>query len=220
MGLSLSTFQYAASASGPTVVTVTIPAGAAVGVIVLMDGDGGLGYFQGALSDTVNTYTASGGSNSGGAALYCDSFYSLNVGAATTVTYTPSASYSGHLYNVTVDVWVWTVSGGTATFGSQSSLGQSAPGTGTDAITSNAVTCAAGSVVMGGNRDNGAGVVSIGTGFTLDVSEDAVYTAEHGAFSSNHAATFTTSVGTDTPILSQAISFGFNSSGVPVAWWV
>lgn len=217
MSFTLSTFGANQTISGTTnQVTLTIPPGAAVGITVNMHGSSGASYLTGSVADTgSNTYTSAGGaaftSNGGINYNYTDAFYCLNTGSsATSVTYT-MPYVAANIDSCLVAVWVWTVAGGTATFGSQSSNGQNAPGTGADAITSGSVTCATGSVIMGFNRDLGSGTVSVGTGFTSDYSAFGEYTAEHGAFSASQAATFTTTVGADNPVMSQAISFGLGS---------
>jgi hypothetical protein len=222
MGLSLSTSGgFSQSSVSSTSITITVPANAAVGLLVNYEGGTAFqGYFAGTCTDTGgNTYTNAGGGSFGPTA-YCDSFYILNTGSsATSITYTVNAAYASTSI-IDLAAWVWTVSGGTANFGSQSNNGQSAVGTGTDAITTNSVTCAAGSVVMGFTLSpGGTGPISAGTGFISDYTQFNVLQAEHGAFSSNHAATFTTATGADNT-LSNAISFGFTaSSGVSVAWW-
>jgi hypothetical protein len=219
MGLSLSTSGGTQTGAAATV-TITIPANSAVGLLAELNGSGGMGYHQGSVSDTgSNSYTAAGGANPSGGAYYSDAFYCLNTGSsATSITYTPSGSYTT-LFSVNIVAWVWTVTGGTATFGSQVTNFQSAVGTGTDAVTTGSVTCATGSVVMGcAQAQFGSNVLSAGTGFTQDYAAFGTG-GEHGAFSSNHAATWTDSNGTE-QVCSQAMSFGLSASGVPVAWWV
>jgi hypothetical protein len=186
-----------------------------------MYGPAGASNLAGSISDTgSNTYTRVAPSqapytiNSGITYCYADSFYCLNTGSsATSVTYTTNAGYAGNLYTVLPAVWVWTVSGGTAAFGSQSNNGQNAPGTGANAVTSGSVTCATGSVIMGLNLDESGNTVTVGTGFSSDYSSFGIYTAEHGAFSASQGATFTLGTGTDNPLMSQALSFGFSTSG-------
>jgi hypothetical protein len=212
MGFTLSAANANGAGSGAVAVTITVPAGSAVGVIASMGGTTGQSYLTGSTADTgLNTYTPGSGVAYGAAGFYSDSFYCLNTGSsATSVTYTPPA-YTG-LFQVYVAVWVWTVSGGPAIFGSQSSNPQSAPGTGADAVTSGSVNCSTGSVIMGACPDT----LTAGTGFTQDYSAGGFF-AEHGAFNANHAATFTSGTGGET-ILSQAISFGLPSSGATIAW--
>jgi hypothetical protein len=223
MSLTFSAFGVTNSGPGSTVVTVTIPANSSVGVLVGMGGPYTLGVHAGSVTDSSgsNTYTPAGGLElDGSVGMYTDSFYSLNTGSsATTLTYVSNAAYSGMFY-ITVCVWVWTVSGGIAVFGSQSSNGQSSPGTGTNAITSGAVTCSAGSVIMGLNTEpSGTGTVTHGTGFTANATANNDFLGEYGAFSASQGATFTDSNGA-LAVISQAISFGLSVSGVPVAWWV
>ena len=218
MSLTFSAFNANQAGSGAVSVTVTVPANAAVAIQVIINATLGQGYLAGTATDTGgNTYTSGGGSNISGGN-YTDSLYCLNTGStATSITYTPNASFTG-VSIVFPAVWVWTVSGGAAVFGSQSSNSQAAPGTGTDAITSGAVTCAAGSVVMGWTRGAGSGTTSVGTGFTSNYNSfDTV--AEYGAFSSNHAATWTDSVGTDT-FISQALSFGISAGNSTTIAWI
>jgi len=218
MGLTLST-SGGANGSNPQPLTITIPANAAVCLLASFNAGSGQSYFQGSVADAGpggNTYVAAGGTNSAQAnGQYDDAFYCLNTtSSATSITYTPSASYTS-MGNVGISVWVWTASGGTVTFGSVIDNAQtSAVGTGTDAITSTAVTCSTGSVVMGLTRDIDSGPVSVGTGFTSDYNGFNILIGEHGAFSSNHAATWTTATGTDARILSQALSFGFSPTSV------
>lgn len=215
MGLTLSVAN-GANGSNPQPLTIAIPAGAAVCLLASFNAGSGQTYHQGSVSDGANTYTPAGGSNIGQAGgQYDDAFYCLNTSSsATTITYTPNASYTS-MGNVGITVWVWTVTGGTVTFGSFSDNVQSAPGTGADAITSGAVTCAAGSVVMGHTRDNGAGAVTAGTSFIQDYNAFNILIGEHISASSNQAATWTTATGADTPIISLALSFGISAGNVP-----
>src|SRR5271154_3515175 len=129
--------------TGANTVTITIPPGAAVGLIALINDTGGQGVNAGTVTDTGgNTYIYAGGANAGGSIFYCDAWYCLNTtSSATSVSYTPSASYTS-ITSVQMVPWVWTVSGGTATFGSQNSNLQGSVGTGADAISSGSVTCA------------------------------------------------------------------------------
>lgn len=225
MGLTFSTFQKNINNSSSTnTVTVTIPLGSAVGVVVSIgDNDFAIGYHAGTITDSGgNTYLSGGGGHGSAGTLpniYCDSLYCLNTGSsATSLTYTASASYT-LMSLLGVFVWVWTPSGGSATFGSESFNVQSAPGTGTDAITSGSVTCATGSVIMGvQNTSTGTSSGTPGTGFTQDYNGFGLYglRAEHGAFSASQAATWTSTDGTETT-MSNAISFGLTYSAT-IAW--
>ena len=228
MGLTFTRAGTGHSGGTAVAITLTIPANAAVGLSASLYGptaSGGV-YDAGTVTDTgSNVYISASGvvytTNGGISYSYSDAFYCLNTGAsATSITYTPNAAYTGNLYTLDVAAWVWGVSGGSATFGSESSNGQSAPGTGTNAITTGSVTCAAGSVIMGlSNDSNGSGALTVGTGFTQNSTAFGVF-SEYGAFSASQSATWTNSVGTDTPILSQAISFGFSAAGggAAIAW--
>lgn len=214
--ISISTFTSLS-------LTITIPANAAVGLLAGMTGPNAVGYFAGTVTDSAsNVYTAAGGANVE-TFIYTDAFYCLNTGSsATTITYTPNAAYSGLLSSISFAAWVWTITGGTATFGSQSSNGQSAPGTGTDAVTSGSVTCAAGSVIMGFSQNRGGtGPVTAGTGFTTDYNNGSFkLISEHGAFSSSQGATFTTATGTDPQLGTQGMSFGQPPANSASICWV
>lgn len=209
------------SASGALAFTIAVPAGAAVGLLASMFGNGSSGgvYAQGSMTDNGgNTYISKGGiaytQNGGIDYLYSDSFECLNTGSsATQVTYNTPVAYAGNIPTVDACVWVWTVTGGSVTIGTQSSNGQTAPGTGANAITSGSVNCGVGSVIMGlCNDGQGTGALTAGAGFTTDFSNFNVY-SDHGPFSASQAATWTTTVGTDPKIMTQALSFGFSTGG-------
>lgn len=213
MGLSVLHFNVnGIFASGTNNVTVTVPANSLVAVLTSLNCNGALGYHAGTFSDTGgNSYLAAGAGGSNTGNQVCDAAFCLNTSAsATSISYATNAAYAGNIFQCATSVWVISATGGAAIFGSQSNNVQSAPGTGTDAITSGSVTCAPGSIIVGVIFDNGPGPVSAGTGFTQS-SATFVY-SEYGLFNASQGATATTATGTDAPIMTQGVSFGLNST--------
>jgi hypothetical protein len=183
--------QVVSSATGSVTLTVTA-------------GDTLVGFFNPAGGVTVSSVADSQGNTwvvvgsvptTGAPTVYAA--YALNcAGGSTVVTATGSGGST-----VINDSLVVEESGITSYTGASSNANQSAPGTGTNAITSGTVTTASTSSTMVGltvNGNNNTDTVSAGTGFTSrgmfwTAGNNSSVTLEDGAISGagSYAATFT-----------------------------
>jgi hypothetical protein len=213
-GFTVTAKNGNSAGGGSVTVTITIPAGATVGVVAVGTvGGSGTGIAGTLVDNNGVTYTAQTHNYNGGLGTQTDTFSSINAAAATSVTYTAPTN-TGNNFNAQMAVWVLTPTAGTVTVADSKALATNTPGTATNGVTTGNLAISTGDgIVLGLAYDSNSASLTAGT--TPAMVQDgtnfqSIY--EHIAATAATPATWTSSSGSDV-IMYGAIAFQITASG-------